>query len=91
MVEAVHTTTASEHDSRGLEEVVKKVPKSKKQEVFTDKGYKVSDNDAYLKKHKIKNRIQHKAHRNKPLTSWEIIFNKLISKQRWELKEHLEG
>lgn len=91
LVEAVHTTTASEHDSRGLEEVIKKVPKSKKQQVFTDKGYKVPDNDDYLKKHKIKNRIQHKAHRNKPLTSWEITFNKLISKQRWVVERTFGG
>ena len=91
MVEAVHTTTANEHDSRGLESVLKKVPKAKKKEVFTDKGYKVPKNDQYLKKQKIKNRIQHKAYRNRPLTHWQIQFNKLISKQRYKVERTFGG
>ena len=41
---------------------------------------------------KSKDRIQHKAQRNKPLSNWEKVFNKLISKTRgsrayfWESK-----
>lgn len=91
MVEAVHTTTANEHDSRGLEPVLKKVPKKKKEGVFTDKGFKVPDNDEYLKKSGIKNRIQHKAYRNKPLTRWQTTFNKLISKERWVVERTFGG
>ncbi len=91
LIEAVHTTTANEHDSKGFEAVMGKTPKKKKQGVFTDKGYKIPDNDAYLKKHKIKNRIQHKAYRNRPLSSWEILFNKLISKQRWVVERTFGG
>lgn len=83
MVEGVHTIPANEHDSKGLKSVLKKVPKKKKKEAFTDKGYKVPNNDEYLQKEGIKNRIQHNAYRNRPLTSWEIQFNKLISKQRY--------
>jgi len=91
MVEAVHTTTANEHDSKGLKTVLEKVPKEKKQEVFTDKGYKVPDNDTYLKEQNIKNRIQHKAYRNKSLTKWEKEFNKLISKQRYVVERTFGG
>ena len=80
MVEAVHTTTANEHDSKGLNLVMKKVPKAKKTVVFWDKGFKVPYNDTLLREEKIKNRIQHKAYRNKPLTVWQIRFNKLISR-----------
>jgi IS5 family transposase len=91
MVEAVYTTTANEHDSRGLEPVLKKVPKKKKEGVFTDKGFKVPDNDEYLKKKGIKNRIQHKAYRNRPLTKWQTAFNKLISKERWVVERTFGG
>ena len=65
--------------------------KAKKKEVLTDKGYKVAKNDEYLKKEKIKNRIQHKAYRNRPLTHWQIQFNKLISKQRYKVERTFGG
>ena len=37
----------------------------------------------YLKKHNIKNRLMNKVYRNRPLTPWQQLFNKLISKTRW--------
>ena len=58
---------------------------------MTDKGYKVTNNDNLLKDEKIKNRIQHKAYRNRPLTYWEKIFNKLISKTRYVVERTFEG
>jgi IS5 family transposase len=91
LVEAVHTTTANEHDSHGLKPVLKKVPKSKKKEAMADKGYKVPKNDEYLKEERIKNRIQHKAYRNRPLTNWQVEFNKLISKQRYKVERTFGG
>lgn len=91
LVEAVHTTTASEHDSNGLKGVLKKVPVKKCKEVFADKGYKVPKNDLLLKENQLKNRIQHKAYRNRPLTKWETRFNKLISKQRWVVERTFGG
>jgi len=84
LVLAVHTTTANEHDSKGLQPLVKKTPKKYKHKgVWTDKGYKVPNNDTFLQHQGIKNRMQHKACRNKPLTEWEKYFNKLISKKRY--------
>lgn len=84
LVVAVHTTTANEHDSKGLIPLLKKVDKKqKKNGVWADKGYKVPDNDEYLKKENIKNRIQHKAYRNRPLTYWEKVFNKKVSETRY--------
>jgi IS5 family transposase len=91
MVEAVHTTTANEHDSRGLEALMEKVPMAKKEAVYADKGFKVPKNDKYLKENKIKNRIQHKAYRNRPLSRWQTIFNKLISKSRWVVERTFGG
>ena len=52
MVEAVHTTTSNEHDSHTLKHVLKKVPKAKKKEAFTDKGYKVPKSDENMRKEK---------------------------------------
>lgn len=86
MIEGVHTTTANEHDSKGLDALLCKVPQEKKQEVWADKGYKSKANDAVLEKHLAKNRIQHKAYRNKPLTNWQKKRNILISKQRYKVE-----
>ena len=86
MIEGVYTTTANEHDSKGLDALLSKVPQEKKQEVWADKGYKSKANDAVLEKHHSKNRIQHKAYRNKPLTHWQKKYNTLISKQRYKVE-----
>jgi transposase, IS5 family len=52
MVEALNTTTANEHDCKGLKSVIKKVPKAKKTALFGDKGFKEPDNDTLLGKKK---------------------------------------
>lgn len=92
LVLGVHTTTANEHDSKGLEPLLEKLDKpDTKKGVFTDKGYKVPDNDKLLKENGIKNRIQHKAYRNRPLTKWQKTFNKLISKQRYVVERTFGG
>lgn len=92
LVTAVHTTTANEHDSKGLKPLIKKTPNKKiKKGVFADKGYKVPVNDEFLEKKKIKNRIQHKAYRNRPLTQWQTKFNKLISTERYKVERTFGG
>ena len=83
MVLGVHTTPANEHDSKGLVPLLEKIKKEHKKSVSTDKAYKSKNHDQYLKTEDIKNRIQHKAYKNKPLTYWEKKFNKLIAKSRW--------
>ncbi len=84
MILGVHTTTANEHDSKGLKPVLEKIPRCFYEKgVSADKGYKVPRNDQLLKERNIKNRIQHKAHRNHPLTHWQKVFNKLVSKTRY--------
>jgi len=90
MIVGTHTTT-NEHslsrsygNSKGLAPLLKKVKKAhRKKGVFADKGYKVPDNDKLLKDGKMKNRIVHKAYRNRPLTQAQKRFNRLISKSRW--------
>ena len=92
LVTAVHTTTANEHDSKGLAPLIKKIEKKKvKDGAYADKGYKVPANDELLSKEKIKNRIQYKAYRNKPLNVWQIKFNKLVSKERYKVERTFGG
>ena len=87
LIIGVHTTTANEYDSRGLKPLPDKIPKHhKKQGIYGDKGYKVPANNELLKKHNIKNRLMNKAYRNRPLTPWQQLFNKLISKTRWVME-----
>ena len=83
MILSVHSTTANEHDSKGLEATVKKIPKEHCEAVYADKGYQVPKNKEMLAKKKIKNRIMHKAYRNRRLSSWQERYNGLISKSRW--------
>ncbi|MDR2291852.1 MAG: transposase, partial [Prevotellaceae bacterium] len=45
----------------------------------------------FLKDKKIKNRIMHKAVKNKPLSNREKQFNKLISKRRWVVERTFGG
>lgn len=84
LVDKVHSTTANEHDSKGFKPLIDKIDPTRYPEgYYTDKGYCVPQNDQLLKDKKKKNRIQRKAYRNKPLTSWEKKFNKLIAQKRW--------
>jgi IS5 family transposase len=92
MVNSVYTTTANRHDSKGLKPLVRKAGKKAIEKgVFGDKAYKVPDNDALLKDLTIKNRIQFKAYRNRPLTIWQQNFNKLVSKSRYVVERTFGG
>lgn len=92
LVTCVHTTTANEHDSKGLKPLVRKMQKRKtKKGAYGDKGYKVPANDDFLKGEKIKNRLQYKAYRNKPLNERQKKFNKLVSKERYKVERTFGG
>ena len=92
IVTGVHTTPANEHDSKGLEPLIKKHNKKNiSDQLMADKGYQVPDNEELLKEMGIKNRIQHKAYRNRPLTDWQKRFNKLISQLRYVVERTFGG
>lgn len=40
MIELVHSTTADEHDSKGLIPLLEAIPEEKKKEIWVGKGYK---------------------------------------------------
>jgi IS5 family transposase len=93
---SVLTTTANEHDSKGLASCLE----NQDEELvvtscFIDKGYQVPDNEIFLqnpiKKRKVKNRIMHKAHKNRSLTDLQKKFNRLISKKRWVVERTFGG
>ena len=87
LVDVVYTTTANEHDSKGFVPLMKKARKKRyKKGICGDKGFKVPVNDLYLKGSHIKNRLQYKAYRNRPLGSWQLLFNKLVSKYRYVIE-----
>ena len=44
-----------------------------------------------FKNRKVKNRIQHKAYKNRPLTVWQKKYNSLISKKRWVVERTFGG
>lgn len=85
LVKAVYTTTANEHDSKGLPFLLDKL-EGKCTSIYGDKGYKTSANDKELEDRKLKNRIQDKAYRNRPLSERQKLRNKLISKERYKVE-----
>lgn len=92
IVDEVHTTPANEHDSKGLKPLLKKAGKKNiSDRLMADKGYQVPDNEELLKEMGIKNRIQHKAYRNRPLTDWQKMFNRLISRLRYVVERTFGG
>jgi IS5 family transposase len=93
---SVHTTTANEHDSKGLAACLENQDEALAvTSCYADKGYQVPDNEIFLqspiKKRKVKNRIMHKAYRNRSLTELQKKYNRLISKKRWVVERTFGG
>ena len=91
LIQGVHTTAANEHESKGLIPLLKQLPEAKKKEVWPDKGYKTPANDQALASQGIKNRIQDKGYRNRPLPARQKRRNKLISQQRYKVERTFAG
>ena len=87
----VITTPANESDIKHLENLLKDVDLEKGTPVFGDKGYASAENRKLLKDKNLKDRLQHKAQRGKPLSKWAITFNKLISKTRYKVERTFGG
>ena len=82
----VHVTPANEAECKQLETILNKVPK-RYASPQADKAYQSSANATLLKSFGIKNRIMKKAYRNKPMSPWQKLFNKLISKTRYKVEQ----
>jgi IS5 family transposase len=86
LILGVHTTSANVNEVANLAEVLAKVELSEGTTFYGDKGYKSAKNDELLRTKKLKNRILHKAKKNKPLTDIEKKFNKLCGKIRYKVE-----
>jgi IS5 family transposase len=83
LVDALITTAANQHDSISFIELVDKAQLPKGSRVHTDKAYDSQKHDTALKERGIKNGIQDKAVKNRPLTKRQLQRNKKISKVRF--------
>jgi IS5 family transposase len=91
LIRAVITTAANESDIVHLEDVITKAGVEEGSRVRADKGYSSESNRNYLKKNKLKDGIMYKAVRNKPLTSHQIKFNKIVSQTRFKVERTFGG
>jgi transposase, IS5 family len=91
LIRAVITTSANESDIVHLEDVVEKADLEKGSRVRADKGYSSEHNRSYLKKSGLKDGIMHKAVRNKPLSSHQQKFNRIVSQTRFKVERTFGG
>lgn len=83
LVMAVETTPANRHDSQPFIGLVDKAKLPPGARVHTDKAYASRPHSDALTSRGLKNGIQDKAVRNKPLTQRQLQRNRLISKARY--------
>jgi len=91
LVLGVLTTTASTNEIANLEEVIDSADLPKGIPLKADKGYQSKKNEELLKKKGLKNHILKKAKKNKPLTKWEKLYNKLVGKTRFKVERTFGG
>lgn len=91
LVRAVITTAANESDIIHLEDVIKKAGIDKGSRVRADKGYSSESNRHFLKSNGLKDGVMYKAVRNKPLTSHQQKFNKIVSQTRFKVERTFGG
>lgn len=91
LVLGVVTTKASTNEIANLEEVLDAADLPKNIPLKADKGYQSKKNEELLAKKNLKNHILKKAKKNKPLTKWELRFNKLVGKTRFKVERTFGG
>lgn len=79
-----HTTPANEAEVNKLEIMTNGISANR---MSGDKAYDSKANREFLKKKNIKSGLMFKAKRNQPLTHWQKLFNKLISKKRFRVEQ----
>jgi len=91
LVQGVVTTAANTHDSQPLIGLVDQCKLPVGTRLCADKGYTSAAHSAYLKAKKIKNGIQDKASRGKPLNARQKERNKLITQIRFVVERTFGG
>lgn len=80
------TTKASVNEIANLEDVLASAELPEGIALKADKGYQSEKNNELLKARKLKNHILKKAKKNKPLTHWEKVYNKIIGQTRFKVE-----
>lgn len=83
-VERVMATPANVSECATFTEVIRGI---KAKRIYADKGYASASNREFLKKSSIKNGIMYAAKRNKPLSEWQKLFNRLVSAVRFKVEQ----
>ena len=91
LVVAVETTPANRHDSRPFLGLVDKAGLKPGARVHADKAYPSKEHREALKTRGIKNGIQDKAAKNKPLSPRQLARNKAISTVRFVVERTFGG
>lgn len=86
LVMGIVTTTANVNEIANLGEVLDAADLPRGIPLKADKGYQSRKNRQLLKDRGIKDHIMKKAVRGRPLTAWEIKFNKLVGKTRFRIE-----
>ncbi len=83
-IEHVHVTPANLSEVNELKNIIENRHDHR---IYGDKGYASQANKDLLKIKGIKNGLMEKAKKNKPLTHWQKLFNRLISKSRYKVEQ----
>lgn len=83
-IQAIQVTPASTYEGHQLPSLLNQLQSS---DIYADKGYAQASNRELLKSQGKKDRIMHKAAKGKPLTHWQKLHNKLISKKRYIVEQ----
>ena len=77
-----HVTPANKSDMNELSTVISEIPIEPGIRCYADKGYASAKNRGIIKAAGLQDGIMSKAARNRPLSYWEQVRNKLISSSR---------
>ncbi|SFP61728.1 transposase, IS5 family, partial [Nitrosomonas cryotolerans] len=85
-VRGVHTAPANQSEMIHFEAAIEGAHLEANR-VYADKGSASNANRQFLRNHKIKSAIMHRAYKNKPLSARQKLANKLISKKRYIVEQ----
>lgn len=83
-IEKAHVTPANKSECK---ELGKMTEDRKQGRISTDKGYASAENRKLLKRRGLKDGIMSKASRGNPLSSKQLLRNKLISRHRYKVEQ----
>jgi IS5 family transposase len=80
----VHVTSANRAESRELEQMISELDVDR---VYGDKAYCSQSNRECIQGLTMKNGLMYKAVRGRPLSKWQRLFNRLVSKKRYIVEQ----